>query len=142
MTQAEFFRIGFIAGGVANIAGVLVATLCFTNPLVAQHYPEVFSDFGMVAIILWGLAYIAVSNHHDRVPWLVGVFAIEKLAYVISWCLWMGSHGTAGLSALYEQSFVTGLFYSVYGANDLLFGLFFAWVFLKTRKNAEAEARV
>lgn len=132
MTQHEFFRIGFIAGGVANIAGVLTATLAFTNPLVAEQFPAVFSDFGMLAIMLWGLAYIAVANNYAQVPWLVAVFALEKAAYVLTWFIWFSGHGH-GLAALYEQSFVTGLFYSVYGANDLFFGLFFAWVFIKAR---------
>lgn len=133
MTQHEFFRFGFIAGGVANIAGVLTATVFFTNPLVAAQFPEVFSNFGMLAIMLWGLAYIAVANHYDKVPWLLAVFALEKAAYVATWFIWYSGNG-AGLGSLYEQSFVTGLFYSVYGANDLAFGLFFAWVFIRTRQ--------
>lgn len=141
MSQAEFFRFGFIAAGAANIAGVLTATLFFTNPLVEAQFPQVFSDFGMLAIMLWGLAYIAVATDHARVPWLVGVFALEKAAYVATWLIWFNARGDS-LGALFEQSFVTGLFYSVYGANDLLFGLFFAWVFLKTRQNEIAETRV
>lgn len=133
MTQHEFFRFGFIAGGAANIAGVLTATAFFTNPLVAEQFPQVFSNFGMLAIMLWGLAYIAVANHYAKVPWLLAVFALEKAAYVATWFIWYSGNG-AGLGSLYEQSFVTGLFYSVYGANDLAFGLFFAWVFIRTRQ--------
>jgi hypothetical protein len=133
MTQHDFFRMGFLAAGVANIAGVLTATLFFTNPLVAAQYPEVFSDFGMLAIMLWGLAYIAVANNYARVPWLLAVFALEKAAYVATWLIWYGSNG-AGLGSLYEQSFVTGLFYSIYGVNDLVFGLFFTWAFMRTRQ--------
>lgn len=133
MTQHEFFRVGFIAAGVANIVGVLTATVFFTNPLVAEQYPEVFSDFGMAAIMLWGLAYIAVANHYAKVPWLLAVFALEKAAYVVTWLIWFSAKGD-GLGVLYEQSFVTGLFYSVYGINDLVFGLFFAWAFLRTRQ--------
>lgn len=133
MTQHEFLRAGFIAAGVANIVGVLTATVFFTNPLVAEQFPQVFSDFGMVAIMLWGLAYLAVANHYAKVPWLLAVFALEKAAYVVTWLLWFSGNGD-GLGALYAQSFVTGLFYSVYGVNDLVFGLFFGWAFLHVRQ--------
>lgn len=135
MTQHGLVRAGFIAGGLANIGGVMLATLAFTNPLVAQQYPAVFSDFGMFAIILWGLAYIAVSGSYAAVPWLVAVFALEKAAYVITWLLWMSAHGGT-LGSLYGQSFVTGLFYTVYGVNDFAFGVFFAWVFWRTKSPA------
>lgn len=126
------FRIGFLAAGLANISGVLLATQGFTSPAVAQYFPSVFSDFGMIAIILWGLAYIAVSRSYAAVPWLVAVFAIEKAAYVMTWVLWMNANSGV-LPAIQEQSVTAWLFYLVYGANDLAFGLFFGWVFLKTR---------
>lgn len=111
---------------------MLIATLGFTSPVVAQYYPSVFSDFGMVAIMLWGLAYIAVSGSYAAVPWLVAVFAIEKAAYVMTWLVWIKA-STGALGAIYEQSFAAGLFYTVYGANDLAFGVFFAWVFVRVR---------
>lgn len=133
MTKPEFIRVGFIAGGLANIGGVLLATAAFTSPVVAQHNPAVFSNFGMLAIILWGLAYIAVSGRYASVPWLIAVFALEKAAYVLTWLVWMSANSGV-LSGIYQQSFFAGLFYTVYGANDLAFGLFFAWVFWETRK--------
>lgn len=111
---------------------MLIATLGFTSPVAAQHYPSVFSDFGMVAIMLWGLAYIAVSGSYKAVPWLVAVFAIEKAVYGLTWLVWMNASGGL-LGAIYGQSFAAGLFYTVYGANDLAFGVFFAWVFLRVR---------
>lgn len=132
MTQVQFIRYGFIVGGLANIGGVLVATQAFTSPVVAQHFPSVFSNFGMLAIMLWGLAYIAVSRSYAAVPWLVAVFAIEKVAYVVTWLVWMNAHHDL-LGAVFSQSATAGLFYTVYGANDLAFGLFFAWVFLTQR---------
>lgn len=138
MTKPEFIRLGFLAGGVANIGGVLLATAAFTSPVVARHDPAVFSDFGMFAIMLWGLAYIAVSRAYAAVPWLVAVFALEKAAYVLCWLLWMDTGSDLGL--VYQQSFFAGLFYTVYGANDLAFGLFFAWVFLDTRRHPQPHA--
>ena len=129
MSRDTFIRYGFIAGALANFGGVLVATHGFTSDVVAHHFPAVFSDFGMVAILLWGLAYLAVARSHAAVPWLVAVFALEKLAYVATWLWWIQHHP---LAPVFEQSAAAGLFYTVYGANDLAFGLFFAWVFAGT----------
>lgn len=134
MTKSTLIYYGFLAAGLANIGGVLVATQGFSSPVVAQHYPAVFSDFGMLAIILWGLAYIAVARAHAAVPWLVAVFAIEKAVYVLTWVVWMNAN-SASLAAIQEQSVTAWLFYLVYGANDLVFGLFFAWVFLTRRSH-------
>jgi hypothetical protein len=130
MTRDRFIRFGFIAGGLSNIGGVLLCTQGFTSSVVAQHFPEVFSHFGMLAIMLWGLAYIAVSRSYAAVPWLAAVFALEKAAYVCTWLLWIR---TNHLGPVFDQSFTAGLFYAVYGANDLAFGLFFAWVFWISR---------
>lgn len=135
MTQSQFIRLGFIAGGAANIGGVLLATQAFTSLVVAQHFPSVFSNFGMLAIMLWGLAYIAVSRAYAAVPWLAAVFAVEKAAYVVTWLVWMNAHSSM-LGEIFAQSATAGLFYAVYGANDLAFGLFFAWVFLTQRKSS------
>jgi hypothetical protein len=128
---------GFWMAGMANILGVLFFSLGFTNRTLTELYPEVFSTFGLIAIILWGLAYIAVARSYASVRWLVGLFAIEKLVYVISWVLWMLAHG-GELSAILARSPLTGAFYVIYGLNDLLFGLFFAWVFLRVSKHESA----
>jgi fucose 4-O-acetylase-like acetyltransferase len=62
------------------------------------------------------------------VPWLVGVFAIEKLVYVIAWLAFINSNS---LSAIYEQDAMAGAFYTIYGVNDFIFMLFFSFIFLK-----------
>ncbi len=89
--------------------------------------------FGLISIILWGCAYIVVCKSYNQVRWLVGVFVIEKLAYVIAWLSLITSRS---LSSIYEQDALAGLFYTIYGANDFIFMLFFSFVFLKAGSGA------
>jgi hypothetical protein len=35
------------------------------------------SNFGLLMILIWGLAYICCKNY-DKVKWFVGIFAIEN----------------------------------------------------------------
>ncbi len=127
--------LGFYAAAFTNIAGMWLFSLFYTNSLMSALYPGVFSTFGIVCIQLWGLAYWAVARSYAQVPWLVAVFALEKLAYVVSWVLWMADHG-AQLPQLFEESAFTAQFYLVYGFVDLAFGVFFAAVALKSRRRA------
>ena len=119
---------GFIAAGLSNILGVMICSKAFTNDVMLATQPDVMGTFGLISIILWGFAYIAVSKSYNQVRWLVGVFVIEKLAYVIAWLTLMSSRS---LSSIYEQDVLAGVFYTVYGANDFIFMLFFGFVFLK-----------
>ena len=114
--------------GFANILGVLVFSKLFTSKAIPFFDPVAMSTFGLVLIIVWGLAYIAVSKAHAQVKWLVAVFAVEKLVYVIHWIDWLT---TNQLGKVYEADFLAGVFYSIYGVNDLIFMAFFAYVFLR-----------
>ncbi len=126
-------RYGFIAAGLANIIGVLFFSMGFSNASLNAASPVVMSNFGLLMIIVWGLAYMAVSNSYMHVKMLVGVFAIEKLVYVVSWCIWM-FHYAAYIPTWFDQSALTGIFMLIYGPNDLLFMFFFIWVFLSKDK--------
>ena len=119
---------GFIAAGLSNILGVILCSKAFTNDVMLATQPDVMGTFGLISIILWGFAYIAVSKSYDQVRWLVGVFVIEKLAYVIAWLALINSRS---LGSIYEQDVLAGVFYTIYGANDFIFMLFFGFVFLK-----------
>lgn len=125
---------GFILAGLSNIFGVLVCSKIFTNDVMMATQPGVMGLFGLVSIVLWGLAYIAVSKNYAHVKWLVAVFVIEKLAYVLAWLSFITSNS---LSSVYEQDLLAGVFYTIYGANDFAFMLFFGFVFLR-RTNAAA----
>ena len=125
---------GFIIAGLSNILGVIICSKAFTNDVMLTTQPDVMGYFGLISIILWGLAYISVCKSYHQVRWLVGVFVIEKLAYVIAWLAFITSHS---LSSVYEMDVLAGVFYTIYGANDFVFMLFFGIVFLKQGQVAD-----
>lgn len=118
---------GFIITGVMNIS-VLVFSKFFNNPIISEYDPIVMSNFGLLMIIIWGLAYISVAQTYQNVKWLVLVFAIEKLIYGIIWFKWITNNSVL---EVFEKDMMTGAFFSVYGINDWLFCLFFLFVFFR-----------
>lgn len=122
--------LGFQAAGVVNVAGVLFFSWGFTNEALISRSPVVFSRFGLVCIILWGLAYLAVARSYQHVPLLVAVFAVEKFVYTGTWLSWMYRFGSE-LPRLFSESPLAAAFYAIYGPNDLLFGIFFAAVAIR-----------
>lgn len=121
---------GFFAAGTTNILGVLLFSKGFSNVALNQADPVVMSNFGLVMIMVWGLAYIAVANVYHKVPWISAVFALEKLVYVIMWVFWIGAND---LGSLYAQDAFAGIFYGIYGINDISFLLFFIWAFWSSK---------
>lgn len=79
------------------------------------------------AIMLWGLAFAAVAQTYRALLNLVLLFFLEKMLYVATWSLWLAEHGERW-PELFVLSPLTAVFFAVYGAGDLLFGLFFLWV--------------
>lgn len=126
-------KLGFIAAAMMNIGGVLIFSRAFTNSVINEFDPVVMSNFGLLMIVVWGLAYLGAASITSGVKWLAGAFAIEKLVYVVAWLLWFKDHS---LGAVYEQDLFAGIFYSIYGLNDFVFMLFFAWVFLTQSKSS------
>ncbi len=122
----------FVIAGLSNVLGVLLLSKGFTNQVMMDTQPEVMGYFGLIAIVLWGVGYIAVSKSYASVPWLIAVFTIEKFAYVIVYLQWFTSHS---ITTVYEQDALAGVFYSIYGLNDFLFMLFFGWVFIRLNKS-------
>ncbi len=122
---------GFLFAGLSNILGVLLFSKLFTNEVMMSSQPDVMSYFGLISIVLWGMAYIAVSKKYAAVPWLIAVFVLEKIMYVAVYIKWLSSHS---LADVYDQDTLAGIFYTIYGANDFLFGLFFAFVFYSIMK--------
>lgn len=129
--KPSLIKKGFILAGLMNFS-VLVFSRGFTNEAINQADPSVMSNFGLLMIVLWGLAYIAAAKvasvNFAALKWLAAVFAIEKLVYGLVWINW---HLNNSLSELYSQDLFAGVFYGIYGLNDLLFMLFFAWVVFK-----------
>lgn len=120
-------RNGFVIAGLMNMS-VLVFSKFFTNPVIPETDPAVMSNFGLLMIVIWGLAYITIAKTYQNVKWLVGVFAIEKFIYGFNWTNWILNND---LTAVYDKDLFAGLFFSVYGVNDWLFFLFFLYVFIQ-----------
>lgn len=118
---------GFILAGLMNMS-VLIFSKLFTNTTISEFDPSVMSNFGLVMILIWGLAYISVSRKYHSLKWLVGVFAIEKLIYGLVWINWMMNNT---LAEVFEKDTMAGLFYSTYGVNDWVFFIFFSLLFIR-----------
>ncbi len=126
--QNIFYLSGFI-----NIIGTIVFSKFFSNETLINADPIVMSPFGLILITVWGLAFIAVASTYHKNKWIIGVFAIEKLSYVLAWGVWYSKNE---ILPLYDKDIFAGLFYSVYGLNDLLFFVFFIYVFFNIHKSS------
>ena len=131
MTE-KIIRNGFIAAGLMNIISVLVLSRFFTNEVIPETDPAVMSNFGLLMIMIWGLAYLALAVNYSKAKWVVATFVIEKLIYVIAWLMWMINNN---VSEVYEKDLFAGIFYSVYGLNDFIFFIFFLYVFYRIQRN-------
>ncbi|MGC3834365.1 hypothetical protein [Moritella viscosa] len=115
-------KYGLILAALVNIGGVLTFSKLFSNTAINDADPVVMSNFGLVMIMVWGLAYFAAAMTKGNIRLLVSVFAVEKLVYVGAWVYWLT---TNNLFNLYEVDLLAGIFYTIYGLNDLLFMVFF-----------------
>lgn len=125
--NGKLVKNGLIAAAIMNIGGALVFSRAFTNVAINDADPVVMSNFGLVMIVVWGLAYLGAATIKSKIKWLAGAFALEKLVYVVVWVMWLSKNS---LAPLYSEDLFAGLFFSIYGVNDLLFMLFFLGVFL------------
>ena len=122
---------GFILAALMNFS-VLLFSRGFTNEAINDADPVVMSNFGLLMIIMWGIAYLAAANLNTNIKWLAAAFALEKLIYGVVWVNWLSANS---LGSVYEKDLFAGLFYSVYGLNDFAFMLFFTWVFIGLNKD-------
>ena len=136
MADSPWLSRGFLIAGSVNIVGGLLFSKGLTNAYLSGLQPQVLSTFGFIGIMLWGLAYLAMAGSYRGARWMVAVFVVEKLVYVAAWLSWISAHGSE-LSTIFETSALTGTFFVIYGPTDFFFGVFFAWVFYKTRDAAD-----
>ena len=122
--------LGFIIAGLMNLT-ILIFSRLFTNSTIPEFDPVVMSNFGLLMIVLWGLAYMSIAKNYHKVKWLVGVFVIEKLIYGYVWINWILNNN---ISEVYKEDLMAGIFYSIYGINDWIFFMFFLFVFIKIFK--------
>jgi hypothetical protein len=129
----KWIRNGLIAAALMNIGGVLLFSKGFTNTAINTADPVVMSNFGLMMIVVWGLAYMSAATITSSIKWLAAAFAVEKLVYVVVWVRWMSDNS---LASLYTSDLLAGIFYSIYGLNDFVFMLFFAWVFASSKQTS------
>jgi hypothetical protein len=132
MQSSQLNQRGLIMAGAMNVGGVLLFSRAFTNVAVNNADPVVMSNFGLLMIVVWGLAYWGAAAINSSIKWLAMAFALEKLVYVVVWLQWLSGNS---LAQLYSMDLFAGLFYSIYGINDFVFMLFFAWVFFIQRSS-------
>jgi len=125
---------GFILAALMNFS-VLIFSRGFTNVAINEADPIVMSNFGLLMIVMWGLAYLSAVSVISNIKWVAGAFAIEKLIYVLVWVKWLLENS---LDTVYSADLLAGVFYSIYGLNDFLFMVFFAWVFLSASQKGRA----
>ena len=123
----------FIAAGFANFVGAASFALGYHYGIVGNHFPEVFGPFGLGAIVLWGMAYIAVSTEHPRAPRLLFVFFVEKMVYVGT-ALYFWFVMKTDFMTLWNEGIFNALLWAGYGLIDLSFGLLFLYTWLQNRK--------
>ncbi len=121
---------GFHLAALTNIAGILLFSRGLVGSTLGQHFPGLFGFWGLVCIMLWGLAYLSVARSYAKVPSLVAVFGLEKLVYVASWVWWLMGSGSQ-LGAIFAQDALAGVFFAAYGAIDLAFAVYFLGVYRK-----------
>ena len=124
--KKETITKGFIIAGLMNMS-VLVFSRFFTNDVIQEYDPVVMSNFGLLIIVMWGIAYMTVANNYQHVKWLVALFAIEKFIYGFIWTKWMLDNN---ISDVFAKDKMAGAFYATYGVNDWMFCIFFLLVFI------------
>ena len=129
--KKEYLIKGFILAGLMNMIGVLLFSRFFSNTVIPEFDPQAMSNFGLIMIVVWGFAYIAVSQNFNQVKWLIAVFMIEKLIYATHWTKWILDNK---ITDVLEKDKMAGIFYVIYGINDWMFFLFFFFVFIRVAR--------
>lgn len=122
---------GMYLSGIMNIGGVLVFSRLFTNKVINEADPVVMSNFGLLMIVVWGLAFLAMASKWEHLKWIIGVFVIEKFIYGFNWTRWMINNE---LSSIYEADTMAGIYFAIYGLNDWFFCIFYLVVFIYLNK--------
>lgn len=113
--------------GIVNISGVLILSRFFSNEVINEADPVVMSNFGLLMIVVWGLVFVAMASKWEQLKWVVGAFAIEKFIYALVWTKWLFKND---ITKVYEQDVMAGIFYTIYGASDWFFCMFYLFVFI------------
>ena len=124
-TVHRFNLIVFQSAALVNTLGVFIFTKSLNAPILQDELPQLFSPFGLISIMVWGLAYWSCRLSASFHPSIGVVFAIEKSLYVFSWVTYMWDNPP--LSDILERDFLSGLFLSIFGIVDFLYLCLFLW---------------
>lgn len=127
------FKPAFIlkSAAVANWLGVLVLSKFLTNHRAFGQVDPLFSLTGLILILVWGLAFWAVSYNSYAMRPLMLVFVVEKLVYAVNHGIWFFKGGQ--IAALFGQDPMLGLFFTVYGINDAIYAVLFYIAYRSSR---------
>ena len=100
---------------------LLIFNKFFTSNRIAEIYPEVFSNFGQVIVIMFGFIYY-FAFISCRTKELFLIFAIEKFIYFGTGVYWMiyKSH-----SLKFGKNPLEWVFMRIYWIGDAIFGALF-----------------
>lgn len=127
MVPDRWTRPGFLLIGWTTILAPPLLSRGWTNEALFAVSPHVITPFAFVLLSLWGAAYLAVAGRPRASRALLVVFAAEKLAFAATWfARWWGD--IDGLSRVFEQDVLAGLFFVAYGPLDVACAAFFALV--------------
>jgi hypothetical protein len=127
----HFIKKVLISAAIMNFLGVLLFSKLFTNQALNEADPVVMSNFGLLMILVWGLAYLSAALITSNIAWIMGVFVLVKAIYVIRWATWLSGNNLTGV---FETDIFAGLFYSIYGLNDFVFMILFICAFVSQQK--------
>lgn len=130
--KKEFInKIILITGGLSNTIGVLVFSRFFTNEAIAYFHPKVMSNFGLLMLMPWGVLMFIMVRYYKILPQLLLILALEKIIYVVVWVKWILHND---LRSVFEVDLMAGIFYSVFGVNDMLFFIAFVYIYFNTKQ--------
>jgi hypothetical protein len=115
----------YYSAAFVNTVGVLIFTKCLTNQDLMTTDPTLFSRFGLLMVMIWGLCYFASRQVAQSQASISLVFALEKLAYFVAWIGFI--QGPVDWERLYQSDLFAGLFYSIYGLVDGTYMLLFVY---------------
>ena len=124
-------RVLLIVFGLVNLSLLVFFTPLGDGDLVARQDRTFFGPVMLVMIALWGLAYMAAAPLWAGLPWLMLVFALEKMLFGARWLWWIQAEGKAAPLDLWHADPLAGLLFLVYGPWDIFCAgafLAMAWV--------------
>jgi hypothetical protein len=63
----QLVKNGLIAAAIMNIGGALIVSRAFTNAAINKADPVVMSNFGLLMIVVWGLAYLGAATFKSNI---------------------------------------------------------------------------